>query len=446
VVVVDCDVCASDTGASLSAKGRKSGRAGGAGGHAKLAELVLLYTGTNTISHSQPNDKVSVTGDPANENSITITAGSESGKGGGTAATVTLTNVQVGDEVTIVMDRFPASMELVLTSGTSGAILSTIIFHTSCSKPLLLGDEFGSVQVVGFTTQNGATGSFPVGSTCTDPPSTVDDCFVCGVGGGMHGKSGKGGAGGAGAKLDQLVLEYTGVNTLSHSQPDDKVSVTGDPANENGITISAGTESGHGKGGGASATVILTNVQVGDAVAIDLDRFPASMQLLLTSGTSGAMLSTIIFHTSCSQALSLGDEFGSVRVVGYTSQTGAIGTYSGTTCTTSTPPSSPSNGKSSKSTSNKGGKTSKTGKSSALVGKRGQPAQSDPNNLFATMVMVASAVACLAVLGYHSTTRTDDSYSSYTPDEEIAAQRPILQDQHPNTAYGTLGDTVDNGS
>ena len=44
---------------------------------------------------------------------------------------------------------------------TGELLLQTIKFHTSCSQPLALGDEFGGVQLVGFIGEHGATAGLP---------------------------------------------------------------------------------------------------------------------------------------------------------------------------------------------------------------------------------------------------------------------------------------------
>ena len=163
----------------------------------------------------------------------------------------------------------------------------------------------------------GATG-------CVDDadPSDPEDCNICGTEAASAANpatspssaSNTGNKGGHG-KLASLQLEYTGTNALIHSQPASKVSVAGDPASAAAVTITAGADGTHGKGGGASSSpVIATGVNVGDVVTIALSKFPASFQVTVATST-GILLSTVVFHTSCSQPLAVGNVFGSVKVV-----------------------------------------------------------------------------------------------------------------------------------
>jgi hypothetical protein len=44
--------------------------------------------------------------------------------------------------------EFPSEIEFDIRQG--GVTLQSLRFHTSCSQPLLVGDQFGSVIVTGF--------------------------------------------------------------------------------------------------------------------------------------------------------------------------------------------------------------------------------------------------------------------------------------------------------
>ena len=109
---------------------------------------------------------------------------------------------------------------------TSGKLLSTVQFHTSCSVPIVLGDHHGSLKVTGFANTNGFTQSdccstakkvttVPAVTTVpvvTTVPATCEDgaCDI-GIKGGKEGKTGKTGMSSKGkSKATLLTLQYAG--------------------------------------------------------------------------------------------------------------------------------------------------------------------------------------------------------------------------------------------
>ena len=131
----------------------------------------------------------------------------------------------------------------------------------------------------------------------------------------FHPGKGKGkGKKGKKAKLDELELMYTGVNCAGNScnmQSSKKSRVEGDPASANGVTIAVV--------GGET----FTNINVGDTFTMTAVPHPATV-ITLTDPATGSVLSLVEFHSSCSQPLYHGDEFGSLRIVGFETNGGIV--------------------------------------------------------------------------------------------------------------------------
>ncbi len=120
-------------------------------------QLTLTYTGANG-TNSQ-GDKGSVTGDPAGADPVRIKVFRDSSKvyfdaTVGLGDTFDVSSSTVGDS------EFASNTYAEIRSA-SGALLSTIGIHTSCSAPLILGESFGSLRFDGFVDKNGAGETLP---------------------------------------------------------------------------------------------------------------------------------------------------------------------------------------------------------------------------------------------------------------------------------------------
>lgn len=119
--------------------------------------LTMLYTGDNVVDHYQDPSKVSVTGDPAFASPVIIVA---SEKANGDGKTYFSGQVNLGEtfviDASLAGDSELRSKTWVTIYDLNGNVLQSIKFHTSCSRPLTLDDQFGSIQLVGFLDKNGA--------------------------------------------------------------------------------------------------------------------------------------------------------------------------------------------------------------------------------------------------------------------------------------------------
>ncbi|GIV30801.1 MAG: hypothetical protein KatS3mg029_0152 [Saprospiraceae bacterium] len=260
----------------------------------KIAKITMTYTGQDcsATSHSQDPSKVSCSGDPAGATTVVIIA---SEKQGGTgkiwfSGQVNLHESFVIDAANAGEDRLKAETWVDVKS-TSGQLLQRIRFHTSCSQPLATGDQFGSLQVKSIVLEDG--------STCgeTPPADTNPDC--CDLGG----------------KPKAITMTYTGqdCSATSHSQDPSKVTCSGDPANAASVVIIASEKQGGTGKIWFSGQVNLHESFVIDAANAGEDRLKAETWVDVKS-TSGQLLQRIRFHTSCSQPLATGDQFGSLQV------------------------------------------------------------------------------------------------------------------------------------
>ncbi len=121
----------------------------------KPAMLTFRYTGDgpDATSSSQDASKVVVVGDPNDAPRVRIVV-SDDEDGDGNIFFDGI--VDLGEEFTADAggDKFKSSTHITVYD-LSGNVLQRIEFHTSCSQPLFIGDQFGSVRLVGFVDQDG---------------------------------------------------------------------------------------------------------------------------------------------------------------------------------------------------------------------------------------------------------------------------------------------------
>ena len=471
-----CDACgAGAAAATAGAAGGKGAKAKGTKaakgpGHAVKVEVLMLeYTGSNCAGdcHAQSSNHVSVVGDPRRAPTVRLQLhDGKTGKGktgriftgstkNGPKGMATSPTLAIGGTTTL--SRVPGKAHTyVAIHDMDGTLLSTVRFQASCKQPLLLGDEFGSLKVVGFANSAGFLGDYnstaqecrrckdeacssctpgvtataaapstaapastsmaaasnkgkkgkkggksskagksfkppaaaPGITTTATAPSTAapastskataskkgkkggksskggksykspkaaapivttaaavqesDTCDVCGTGtaapttsmhAGAHGakqaKPAKGGA--SKAKVEALVLEYTGKNCAGdcHAQSPNHVSVVGDPGRAPTVRLELHDgKTGKGKKGsifrGKGPKGMATSPTLAIGGTTTLSRVPGKAHTYVAiHDMDGTLLSTVRFQASCKQPLLLGDEFGSLKVVGFANSAGA---------------------------------------------------------------------------------------------------------------------------
>jgi hypothetical protein len=264
--------------------------------YGKPQKLTMLYTGDNIIDHTQDPSKVTISGNPMFASPVIIVA-SEKANGGGKV----YFSGQVALGETFVIDaKLGGDNELrsetwVTIYDLNGNVLQSIRFHTSCSQPLTIGDQFGAIQLVGFLNKNGlGEGDIPA--------VRANLCPTYG-------------------KPQRLTMVYTGDNVIDHRQDPSKVTITGNPMFAPSVTIVASE-----KVNGGGKVYFSGQVALGETFVIDArlggDSELRSETWVTIYDLNGNVLQSIRFHTSCSQPLAIGDQFGAIQLVGFLNKNG----------------------------------------------------------------------------------------------------------------------------
>jgi len=228
-------------------------------------------------------------------------------------------DVMVGDVVCASASnagkhKFPANT-FVKVSGGGGHhdIIEVDKFHTSCSQPFALGNQFGSIKVVSITSTQGGT------VTLEDEEEEEEDACVTeiDVTPPPH----------CVGKITKLFLRYTGTDCSATmtSQPSDKWDcvdvnpMTGDPAR---IIVSDSAS--------PSSTILFDSepIAVGDVIEVTpvgCSEFKSVTGFWIKDSDTNELKQDGYFHTSCSKPLNLGDQFGSLQVYGLTTTGGSGG-------------------------------------------------------------------------------------------------------------------------
>ncbi len=323
----------------------------------KPTSLTFKYTGESCAAsdHGQ-GDKAKCNGDPGLAEPVSIVyTGKDPDQ---ITVSPSDQSISVGDLVTVEAtgrDRLHASTRLEIRQGSN--VLQSLEIHTSCSQPLKVGDVFGGLELVAFNGQQ-ATGTevtyeYEVtnnGSELSDV-SVVDDKLGT-VAGPISLGAGETRtftqvvnifetttnvvtvsglladsqvcqasdmatvtvepppASCADGKPRAVVFEYTGeACAASDNDQGDKAKCSGDPGfrepvfivytgkDPDKITVSPSDQS----------------IFIGDLVTVEAtgrDRLHASTKLEIRQGTD--LLQSLEIHTSCSQPLNVGDQFGSL--------------------------------------------------------------------------------------------------------------------------------------
>jgi uncharacterized repeat protein (TIGR01451 family) len=185
--------------------------------------------------------------------------------------------------------------------------VQTLKIHTSCSKPLNVGDQFGSMQLIRLTSTEGGIVTLPDGNELT----------ACVTGGDPAGTS-------CDSRLTEAVFKYdvTGTceNPLANPQGGKATCADGDalvPADIPGNMQLVYT-------GKDPAKFSFTQDQ-SDPTIFKLTTTRADFHSdtkIEIRGSENNLLQSLKFHSSCSQPVSLGDVFGALTVVEFSTKDG----------------------------------------------------------------------------------------------------------------------------
>ena len=203
--------------------------------------------------------------------------------------------VNNGDEIVIKGTRKHGEMHSKITLYEDGHRAQEI--HTSCSVPIGPGMTFGDYYIVEGYSRHG-------GLLCPVEYQEPDGDW-CEVG-----------------KARALTILYTGedCSATTHNQDSDKVQCEGDPAFMETVHIVA-MDSENPNDSNAN---VWFDGEVNLNNSFELDSANAGERKLKARtyvyvyDLSGNLLQFVEFHTSCSQPLAEDDQFGSLRLVGFT--------------------------------------------------------------------------------------------------------------------------------
>ncbi len=142
----------------------------------KVVSMVLEYTGLGCAASNNTQDakKVSCAGDAAGAEPVDILVVDKK-KTGRIYADVT--GVSIGGSILAAAvnagkAEFAGDTRVMIFDSGSGALLEELTFHTSCSQPLNVGDQFGSMTLTELTTTEGGNPALPA------PTGVTSECVV----------------------------------------------------------------------------------------------------------------------------------------------------------------------------------------------------------------------------------------------------------------------------
>lgn len=181
-------------------------------------------------------------------------------------------------------DKFDSEIGIWVKDGPGGNTLQDIKIHTSCSVPLFTGDQFGSAKLLDCRTE--------------DDANPADCCD--------------------GRKVKALIMRYTAndCSATSHSQDPSKVVCRDHQALPDLVYIVANDrESAHDGNIWFQGWVPKDGVFAINAAGSRKDRLGGETRIHIFDRPCGQLLQFVKFHTSCSQPLLKGDNYGAAELV-----------------------------------------------------------------------------------------------------------------------------------
>ncbi len=265
--------------------------------YGKPSMLLFEYTGegAEATNHHQDPKKVKVEGDP-NMAAEVIVIATDKKNPADKKAKIWFEGVVELDGLVAIDSLNDGKTKLgketwIFVYDLNGNLLQSAGFHTSCSQPIAQDDQFGSMLLL--------------------------DCVAE-----DKGEPGGDGLCGDKGKPATLTLRYTGEDcsaTITEQSPD-KVYCSGDPDFEDSVIIVA-TDKENVNDPKAkiffSGEVALDSTFVMDAATAGETKLKANTFIHIYD-LGGNLLSTVGFHTSCSQPLSVSDQYGSILLEDFT--------------------------------------------------------------------------------------------------------------------------------
>ena len=273
----------------------------------KVISMNLVYTGQgcDATSHTQDPRKVKCIGDANDSEPVDVLVTNKKKD----KIYADLQGVGLNEEIQVAAaaagrDNLD-SETLVRIFGSQVDLIEEVLFHTSCSQPLNVGNQFGSLQLSVLTTTEGGT------VTLTEPPAPdpISDCTIQAAPPPPH----------CDGKVRGLSLAYLGGDCSEGTNPQGgKALCEGDAGLTEPVRILAVSKKDSNRvflDTGVPASVSISDVV--DVAAANAGRSELDSEMKVTVFDAGGnLIQTLNIHTSCSQPLDLGDRFGSLEVFG----------------------------------------------------------------------------------------------------------------------------------
>lgn len=333
----------------------------------KLSSLTLSFAGTETIFSDQPDDKVSVTGTATGLDVVDIEISDKDGNllrsynnvpRGSVDLIVFASDFSGGkfsSEMTVAIFD-PATFKKASTggggtgSGVCDGAVACVLFHTSCSHPLRVADQFGPIQIHSFVSDSGRTpasclstcapvSAAPIAPTAPTQPTQAptsapsvcisESCDACEDG----------------AKLSSLTVVLDGTEGIVSEQDSDKITVTGSAVGFDTVDIEIADKDGNvlRSFSDVSRSTSLLTIFASDFsdgkfsseifIAIfDPTTFKKSNNDNAAPSFCDDTLACVRFHTSCSHPLQVNDQYGPIRIQNFLSDSGRTSADCAATC------------------------------------------------------------------------------------------------------------------
>ncbi|MCB0707061.1 MAG: T9SS type A sorting domain-containing protein [Saprospiraceae bacterium] len=263
----------------------------------KIAKITMLYTGENCAATetSQASDKWDCTGDPGMDPLVYIIANDDMDPEDDSdvwyEGLVSLNSTYTLDAANAGENKLKSKTFIHIFDTQGGTLLQTVEFHTSCSQPLGIRDQFGANKVVSLVFESGGTCGAASGSDCCEN----------------------------GEKPTTITVRYTGENcsATQTSQSSDKWNCSGDPAMDPSVYIIANDDADPNDNDFVwfSGVVAIGDIYVIDAANAGETKLKSKTFIHIFASQGGSLLQSVEFHTSCSQPLSADDQYGANELI-----------------------------------------------------------------------------------------------------------------------------------
>ncbi|NNL32200.1 MAG: T9SS type A sorting domain-containing protein, partial [Flavobacteriaceae bacterium] len=261
----------------------------------KPSVMTFTYTGEDCSASigTQDPDKAECAGDPGMDDSVYIVA-SDGGSEIYFEGTVGINEMYTISAASAGATSLNNNTIIYIYEFEGGPLLQEANFHASCSQPLGSGNQFGANYVNGIQFDNG----YVCGEV--DAPPIPEDCCDSGY------------------KPTMISFKYTGEDCSANAtqQSADKYSCDTYSALPDTVYIIA--SSGEDGSGDIwfSGEVGLNQSYTIYSQYSGADNFPSNTVITIYDGLGGSILQRSNFHTSCSQPLGSGNQFGANLIEG----------------------------------------------------------------------------------------------------------------------------------